>query len=143
MPRRKFDPLRYHPPRGEWETKIDEGPPGWVAGSSSLTRRDKGWLPPEALVGLRGGGREHIMFTESPRGRMSPARWGAFKRSIKTRGVQNPVMVVIEKDGETKLWEGNHRVRAAIAAGVDLIPVEISYMGNSQRLGLFVDPETV
>lgn len=37
---------------------------------------------------------------------------------------------------------GNHRLRDAIAAGLNRVPVEIRYFGNSQRAGLVIDPRT-
>ena len=43
------------------------------------------------------------------------------------------VMVFVEMDGSVILGEGNHRVQAALNAGITEIPVEIKYFGNSNQ----------
>jgi len=43
------------------------------------------------------------------------------------------VMVYVEMDGSAILGEGNHRVQAALNAGITEIPTEIRYFGNSNQ----------
>ena len=47
-----------------------------------------------------------------------------------TRG---SVMVYVEMDGSAMLGEGNHRIQAALNAGITEIPTEIKYFGNSNQ----------
>lgn len=114
---------------------LDEGPRGWKAGPSDLTRLDTGILPPSKLLHLPGRKGEHELFAKSPTGRYTSVEWKKFVADVKKRGVKHPV--TIHKDADGKVWvhEGNHRLRAAAEAGVP-VPVEVSYFGNSQRSGV-------
>jgi 8-oxo-dGTP pyrophosphatase MutT (NUDIX family)/GNAT superfamily N-acetyltransferase len=122
-------------------TYVNEGPSGWTAGPGDLTRKDLARLDPQTFAHLPGRNKEHELFARNKYGRMSPQKWTAFMRSVKAKGVVNPIQIFKEKDGRVHIWEGNHRIRAAIQAGVKEVPFEISYMGNSQRTGLVYDPE--
>lgn len=44
-----------------------------------------------------------------------------------------PITVQVMNDGRALLWEGNHRTRAAAAAGLDIVPVEVRYEGGSEQ----------
>jgi len=47
-------------------------------------------------------------------------------KSLKTRGVQEPVIIIVGwKDGYAYVGEGNHRVAAADIAGIDELPARI------------------
>lgn len=128
MKRSRFEPGTY----------LDEGPVGWDAGSS-LTRRDRLLVDPQLLVNFSGRKGEERLFANRPSGRKTPAQWRRFVESV-AKGVRDPVTIHVEPDGTVLIHEGNHRIRAAIEAGV-MVPVEISYFGNSQRRGLVVEPE--
>lgn len=114
-------------------TYLDEGPHGWIAGDYDLTRRDAGTVNPRQLLHIRGQKGEERLFESNQGGRYSPDGWGKFVADIKKNGVKSPLSINIYKDGRVVIYEGNHRIRAAIAAGRKTIPVEISYYGNSQR----------
>ena len=43
-----------------------------------------------------------------------------------------PVFIIVEADGHAYIFEGNKRVRAAAATGIDKIPVEVRYCGGSE-----------
>ena len=43
------------------------------------------------------------------------------------------VMIFVEKDGSVTIGEGNHRIQAALNAGLTEIPTEIKYFGNSNQ----------
>lgn len=47
---------------------------------------------------------------------------------------ESPPLIVVRPNGQAVIWEGNHRVRAAIAAGLPTIPVEVRYFGGSERI---------
>jgi very-short-patch-repair endonuclease/endogenous inhibitor of DNA gyrase (YacG/DUF329 family) len=125
----------------KWKTSIDEGPPGWTAGNNDITRTDKGMIPPQRIIGIPGERGEHRLFLSSPTGRYSPRDWDKFVQDIKKNGVKEPITIFKEKDGTVHIHEGNHRLRAAIEAGLKLVPVDIRYFGNSQRTGLIVQPD--
>ena len=58
------------------------------------------------------------------------------------KGVTDAILIFKEMDGRVYIHEGNHRLRAAVAAHLASVPVEVRYFGNSQRSGLVLDPET-
>lgn len=128
----------------KWKIFVDEGPSGWTAGDSDTTRRDEGWIDPKLLVGLPGCAGEHEKFAGSETGRMSRRKFSELVRSMKAKGYLpgKPVQVVKGLDGRVCVWEGNHRLRAAIKAGVERVEVWFEYYGNSQRSGLIFDPKT-
>ena len=43
------------------------------------------------------------------------------------------IMIFVERDGSVSIGEGNHRIRAALNAGLTEIPTEIKYFGNSNQ----------
>jgi hypothetical protein len=43
-------------------------------------------------------------------------------------------MVRVDNTGHATLWEGNHRTRAAIEAGVTSVPVRVIYEGGSEAI---------
>ena len=59
--------------------------------------------------------------------------------SMRERGwdEENPsgvIFIVVEADGQAFISEGNKRTRAAAAAGIDQVPVEVRYFGGSEIL---------
>ena len=121
-------------------TYLDEGPEGWDA-EGALTRRDRLFVDPRRLLGLPGRKGEERLFAVAPHGRKTPAEWTSFVTDIRRRGVQTHIIVHVEPDEGALVHEGNHRIRAAIAARCAQVPVEISYFGNAQRAGLVLEPE--
>jgi len=115
---------------------------------------DPRWV--EMLEGLMG---EHDIFRRRPTGRMSPEKWERFIASIKKEGIKYPIMVIVEwgekgkpskkfeelagayqsytgpvdpsRDIVAHIYEGNHRVRAAIQLGIP-VPIEIRFFGKSE-----------
>lgn len=49
--------------------------------------------------------------------------------SLRRRGWsdRNPAIVIVGRDGRVKVGEGNHRIQAALAAGLDQIPVRFQF----------------
>lgn len=113
---------------------LDEGPTGWRAGPSDLTRVDTGTVDPRILLDLPGANGEHRLFESNCTGRLPIADWIRLIADLKTHGMRDPVTVHAEQDGRIEITEGNHRLRAAADAGV-LASVEIKYFGNVQRNG--------
>lgn len=47
-------------------------------------------------------------------------------------------LIVVDADGFVSVFEGNHRIRAAVAAGLTKIPITVRYYGGSERIpGVF------
>lgn len=132
----------------EWRTKTDDPlergeSPDWDPAPYTCTRWDEGFVDPRLLVDLPGKKDEHVKLTFPP-GRYSANKWAELVSSLRAGyDEDNPVFIVKEKDGSVFIYEGNHRVRASIEAGLAKIPVEIRYMAGSQRNGqLVIDPAT-
>lgn len=126
----------------KFKTQIDEGPSWWTPEPHSITRLDEGYVDPGDLLHLTGLSGEHLLFENDPTGGCGEERWNALVEDIRVNGMKWAVLIFKEMDGRAGIYEGNHRLRAAIAAGLTRVPVEIRYFGNSQRSGLVIDPKT-
>jgi ParB-like chromosome segregation protein Spo0J len=60
--------------------------------------------------------------------------WNDFVDDVRNHGVEEIVSINVEPDGTIQVHEGNHRIDAALEAGLDRIPVQIRYYGNAQDL---------
>lgn len=52
-------------------------------------------------------------------------------------------LVIIEDTGLPYIYEGNHRIRAAIHAGLDWIAVDVRYLGGSETIASPYDPKHI
>jgi len=120
------------------ETYIDEGPKGWTGGKNDITRQDKGQIDPRLIAHIPGANNEQELFARRSTGRMTREEWEAFKLDLTKNGMEWPITIFKEKDGTVHVWEGNHRLVAALEMGWALAPIEVRYFGNSQRMGLVV-----
>jgi len=125
-----------------FKTQIDEGPTWWTPEPHSITRLDEGYVDPGELLHIPGLNGEQLLFEDDPTGGYGEERWGALIEDIRINGLKWAILIFKEMDGRVGIHEGNHRLRAAIAAGLTRVPVEIRYFGNSQRTGLIIDPMT-
>ena len=104
---------------------------GEVGNKNHLTMTEKGLALTEDLkdvVGLKGEKRgEHRNRTGK--------EWEDFKEDIKTNGVRDPITINVDYDGDVKIYEGNHRLDAAIELGFEHIPVDIRYFGHAEKQG--------
>jgi hypothetical protein len=125
-----------------FKSQIDEGPPWWTPEPYTITRLDEGHVDPKELLHLPGMEGEHLLFENDHTGGYGEERWNALVEDIRVDGLKWAILVFKEMDGRVGIYEGNHRLRAAIAAGLNRVPVEIRYFGNSQRAGLVIDPRT-
>lgn len=120
---------------------IDEGPIGWTAGRSDVTRSDYVDVDPRQLVKLPGGGGEHKRFAKCSTGYYSQEEWDEFIADISRNGIRRCLLVFVEIDGSACIAEGNHRLHAALQLELATVPVEIRYFGNSQRKGLIIEDD--
>lgn len=123
----------------------------YLGSAKYITRRAEGTLPVEVLLRLKGARGEHRAFRDRSHGRYSSRRWRALVRSIAAKGVQAPVLVIVEWTDnlrpamdralageelelvEAFIYEGNHRLRAAAEAGLTEAPVEVRWFGLAER----------
>lgn len=105
---------------------------GQTGDKRHITRVEQGNVPVADVAqyaGARGEARgEH-------RNRTGPA-WDAFVADVKQNGVRDPILITKDYNGKPVVAEGNHRIDAAVAAGLKEIPATIRYFGNAQKQGL-------
>lgn len=117
---------------------FDPGPAGWRC-DSDVTLRERGMLRPHRLIRIPGEKNEHELFARSPTGRLTKRQWSAFLRSVADSGIKSTVAVHVSRTRHARIFEGNHRIRAAALTG-HLVPTEISYFCDAYLTGL-VAPE--
>jgi|2_EtaG_2_1085320.scaffolds.fasta_scaffold65628_2 hypothetical protein len=97
-----------------------------------LTGEQLGFIDPKTLKKVHGAGGEIRGKHRNKKGK----NWSGFVEDVKKHGVEEIVSISVEPDGKIEVHEGNHRVDAALEAGLDRIPVNIRYYGNAQDLKL-------
>lgn len=103
------------------------------AGKNDLTRIDEGYIDTALLISLPTSIDNQNFFAENPTGRMTEESFAALQASlIKGWDERRPVTVYVEHDGSAIVSEGNHRLHAAHAAGIQAF-IEIRYFGNGQK----------
>lgn len=133
----------------EWKTYVDDPvergdryAEDWDPGPGVITRSDEGCVNPKLLLGIPGRKDEHLKLTFPP-GRYTPEKWDAMVRWVASPEFDYAPLIIKEKDGRVFIYEGNHRIRAAVVARVLFLPVIIRYMAGSQRGNkLVIDPAT-
>lgn len=125
-------------------------PGGWEPGDSTITRKDVGQIDPRLLLKIPGENGEDHYLRENGDGTFQSAKYGdkwaefvawAGGEMAKPDTLEQP-MIVKKRNGQVRIWEGNHRIRAAVQAGLPLITVEIVYWAFSEDTGLVYDPAT-
>lgn len=133
-----------------WQTYIGRRPDGWQPGNYTITRKDVGRIDPKLLVDLPGGNGEHRYFRHND-GQFESAKYPGqewldmvnwAKEELAKPDTTQVVMIVKDKDHRVYIHEGNHRIRAAVQAGLPDIPVEFVYWAFSEDSGLIYNPET-
>lgn len=125
-------------------------PGGWTPGSSTITRKDVGPIDPKLLLQIPGENGEERYLPDNGDGTFQSAKYGdawidtvnwAREELAKPDTLYTP-MIVKKQNGDVRVWEGNHRIRAAVQAGLPTINVEFVYWAFSEDQGLIYDPET-
>lgn len=114
-----------HPEGARWLAENPNGVTAWLR--TTMSPKDIIRLP-----GLRG---EHNA--------IRPDNVERIARSIRERGYDTgaPITIEVQQDGQTYIYEGNHRTRAAVAEGIERVPVEVHYLGGAEMIeGVFGDP---
>lgn len=58
--------------------------------------------------------------------------WQGFVEGVADRGLDFPITIKVEKNGDAYLYEGNHRLAAYDILGIKQIPADIRWYGNVQ-----------
>lgn len=133
-----------------WHTYIGNRPDGWTPSTYTITRKDVGRIDPKLLVDLPGGNGEHLYFRHND-GQFESVKYpgqewldmvGWAKEELAKPDTNHVVMIVKDKNHRVYIHEGNHRIRAAVQAGLPDIPVEFVYWACSEDSGLIYNPET-
>lgn len=96
----------------------------------SQSARFRGVVPLSEVIDLPGARDEHVRFLGNAE---EQARIDELAEAMRRDGFDpdHPIMIWVEQDGKPVIAEGNHRVRAAMQAGIENIPVDIRYFGGS------------
>lgn len=104
--------------------------------NSKNTWFQRGILTLDELEGATGFNNEDRTWHEQNGRKMfgnyEESKWYELLEDIKANGIQYPIMVEVYIDGSKKIVEGNHRVEACKQLGINEIPAEVRYMGQSQ-----------
>lgn len=95
------------------------------------------YVDPKKLANIPGKKGEHL--------RIEQKRVDELAESMRKEGfrVGSSPLICVEQDGTAFVWEGNHRIRAAIQAGLDAIPVDIRYFGGGEMVDGILSPDRV
>jgi len=101
-----------------------------------LTMAQEGFVSPQGIKHIQGKqgeirGQHRNMSQEMK----AEWKWGKFKDDISEHGIEEPILIIQEPNGVAFIYEGNHRLDAALELGLDKVPVEIRYFGKSEDLG--------
>jgi hypothetical protein len=69
-------------------------------------------------------------------GTYTEEEWYDFLDDIEQNGIKKKVFLKVFPNGDIKVIEGNHRIKAALHLNIRKVPIMIKYFGNSQK---FVD----
>ncbi|MFW5962237.1 MAG: ParB N-terminal domain-containing protein [bacterium] len=61
------------------------------------------------------------------------SEWDIFVKDIKENGIKEAITIVVKKNGDAYISEGNYRVKAATELQLKVIPVNVLYTDNSQK----------
>jgi len=100
-----------------------------------LTAKEEGYVPTEYIADLQGARGEIRGQHRNRQGQ----KWEDFKSDIAQRGIQNPIFIVNEPAFGARIYEGNHRLDAALELGLSEVPVEIKHFGKQEELGYIED----
>lgn len=107
---------------------------GKTGNKSHLTAQQIGMAPVEMLKEIQGQKGEIRGQHRNRQGK----EWEKFKKDIAKKGVKEKILIIKEYGKAPTVYEGNHRLDAAVELGMEYIPAEIRYFGNAQEDGLVV-----
>jgi hypothetical protein len=121
---------------GWWQDNPRARGRDWTPGENSMTAGYKeARVDPREIAKLPGARGEQKNIDQE--------RVKELAKSIKEEGLKWKPLIMVEIDGTAHIWEGNHRIRAAIEAGLESIIVEVRYFGGSEERPGIWKPELV
>lgn len=103
-----------------------------------LTRCELVLMPVEVLARFTGSRGEQIDFHERDGkryfGHYTEADWQSFKEAINRDGMNEPITMHIEWDEPITIYEGSHRLQAAIQSGWKVIAADVRYYGKAESM---------
>lgn len=121
---------------------LNEGPEGYDNPNAD-TCVQVGILPLDFVKGLPGYNGENRQWEDwtNPNtgeqwrffGNYREDKWNRLLEDIKQNGIQNPIQIDVDVNGNMSIYEGNHRIAACEQLGITEIPAKVYYRGNSQR----------
>jgi len=119
-------------PGGDWlKGEQEMARAGKINGSVTAETRN---VPVDVgrLVGLPGANNEHLLIPDSEH---SSKRVKSLAKKMRQDGYKGDegVLVWVYVDGEAKIAEGNHRIRAAKLAGLESVPVQFRWFAGSEE----------
>lgn len=115
---------------------------GWLEDRDyTVTARfRKVWIDPRKLIDLPGARDEHLTLQGDDEYEQNRVQDLVDKMGTDGYREDRPVMLEVLQNGTVRIYEGNHRVRAAVRAGIDKIPAEVVYRGGAELLPDVFDP---
>ena len=108
--------------------------------NNHITKKEEGTIPLIVAAQILGKKKEdrkwHWRGEERYFGNYPKEDWLAFVEDVKQRGILEPIFIVVEWVNDKPkafIYEGNHRIKAAIEAGLDNVPVEVRYFGHTEE----------
>lgn len=103
-----------------------------------VTRVEDVWVPISKANNIPGVMGERRRFSAKGFGNYKQSEWTALKKDILRNGLNHPIFITKDWNGDFEISEGNHRVQAALQLGMTHIPARVQYHGNSQKQGTLV-----
>lgn len=111
---------------------------GEYGNKGHLTRRELVLMPVASLAHLTGARGEKREFNESDGkryfGNYPETDWQAFKEAVNRDGMSEPITINIDLDAPITIYEGNHRLQAAIQSNWQVIAADIRYYGKAETM---------
>ena len=108
--------------------------------NSHVTAVYKGFADCTFAKYLKGKEGEHEKWdfergSDKGKGRYDQEAWDSLKTDISSKGITNPILVVVEWNGDEiigRVYEGNHRIRLGCQTK-QKIPIEVRFFGKSEQ----------
>lgn len=110
--------------------------------TDNITFTEEGRLSLDSVKDLKGfAGENHQWkeYTDSDGnisryfGKYNEKDWNVFLEDISTNGINEPIELVVTKDGDVRVLNGNHRLQAAIQLNLPDVPIIVKYRDNSEE----------
>lgn len=102
--------------------------PEWIEPTNRhLTLVKVGYVDAASLLPIPGANDEHLLFANSPTGRMSAEQWHSFLVTMQGGNLE-PVLIIYDQNG-IRIHEGNHRIRACAALDLPVLVELRCYAG--------------